>query len=78
MRCWTATADIAVLFTPKLVTVRREGYTLEYFRADAIAGLAAAIVALSMAIAIASGVTPERGLYTSIVGRILTAGLQAR
>ncbi|MBZ9870917.1 SulP family inorganic anion transporter [Mesorhizobium sp. BR1-1-9] len=58
------------LFTPKLVTVWREGYRLEHLRADAIAGLTVAIVALplSMAIAIASGVTPERGLYTSIIG----------
>ncbi|WP_137930183.1 SulP family inorganic anion transporter [Mesorhizobium comanense] len=58
------------LFTPKLVTVLREGYTPAHFKADAIAGLTVAIVALplSMAIAIASGVTPERGLYTSIVG----------
>ncbi|MBZ9963852.1 SulP family inorganic anion transporter [Mesorhizobium sp. BR1-1-2] len=58
------------LFTPKLVTVWREGYGLDHLRADAIAGLTVAIVALplSMAIAIASGVTPERGLYTSIIG----------
>ncbi|RWJ00838.1 MAG: hypothetical protein EOR25_35695, partial [Mesorhizobium sp.] len=53
--------------------VLREGYTSEHFRADAIAGLTVAIVALplSMAIAIASGVTPERGLYTSIIGGFL-------
>ncbi|CAN7243809.1 SulP family inorganic anion transporter [Mesorhizobium amorphae] len=65
------------LFTPKLVTVLREGYTLEHFRADAIAGLTVAIVALplSMAIAIASGVTPERGLYTSIVGGFIISAL---
>src|SRR5690349_22008512 len=58
------------LFTPKLVTVLREGYGLGGFRSDAIAGLTVAIVALplSMAIAIASGVTPDRGLYTAIVG----------
>ncbi|MER9599155.1 MULTISPECIES: SulP family inorganic anion transporter [unclassified Mesorhizobium] len=65
------------LFTPKLVTVLREGYTLEHFKADAIAGLTVAIVALplSMAIAIASGVTPERGLYTSIIGGFLVSAL---
>ncbi|MFK0691225.1 SulP family inorganic anion transporter [Mesorhizobium sp. IMUNJ 23033] len=65
------------LFTPKLVTVLREGYTLEHFRADAIAGLTVAIVALplSMAIAIASGVSPERGLYTSIVGGFIISAL---
>ena len=58
------------LFTPKLVTILRERYGLADLRADAIAGLTVAIVALplSMAIAIASGVTPDRGLYTSIVG----------
>jgi SulP family sulfate permease len=60
----------ADLFTPKLVTVLREGYGLDALKADLIAGLTVAIVALplSMAIAIASGVTPERGLYTSIIG----------
>jgi SulP family sulfate permease len=67
----------AELFTPKLVTVWREGYTLEHFKADLIAGLTVAIVALplSMAIAIASGVTPERGLYTSIVGGFVVSAL---
>ncbi len=58
------------LFTPKLVTILRERYGAADFKADAIAGLTVAIVALplSMAIAIASGVSPARGLYTSIVG----------
>ena len=61
------------LFTPKLVTILREGYGLKDLRADAIAGLTVAIVALplSMAIAVASGVGPERGLYTAIVGGFL-------
>ncbi len=63
------------LFTPKLVTVLREGYTLAHFKADAVAGLTVAIVALplSMAIAIASGVGPERGLYTAIIGGFLVS-----
>jgi len=58
------------LFTPKLVTVLREGYGWRDLRADAISGLTVAVVALplSMAIAIASGVSPERGLYTAITG----------
>src|SRR5690349_7935471 len=58
------------LFTPKLVTVLREGYGVKHLRADAMAGLTVAIVALplSMAIAIASGATPAQGLYTAIVG----------
>jgi SulP family sulfate permease len=58
------------LFTPKLVTVFREGYGWRDLREDAVAGLTVAVVALplSMAIAIASGVSPERGLYTAIAG----------
>ena len=60
----------AELYMPKLVTVWREGYGLADFRADVIAGLTVAIVALplSMAIAIASGVEPGRGLYTAVAG----------
>ncbi|MFA5539401.1 MAG: SulP family inorganic anion transporter, partial [Gemmobacter sp.] len=52
-------------FLPKIVTVLRDGYRRDDLRADALAGLTVAIVALplSMAIAIASGVGPERGLY---------------
>ena len=62
--------NFAELYTPKLVTVLREGYRLTHLRADAIAGLTVAIVALplSMAIAIASGATPAQGLYTAIIG----------
>jgi sulfate permease, SulP family len=62
-------------FLPKIVTVLREGYTLAALRADAVAGLTVAIVALplSMAIAIASGVGPEAGLFTTIVGGFLVS-----
>src|SRR6186713_2400231 len=58
------------LYSPKLLTVLREGYRLGDLKSDMVAGLTVAIVALplSMAIAIASGVTPDRGLYTAIVG----------
>ncbi|MEQ8651145.1 MAG: SulP family inorganic anion transporter [Kiloniellales bacterium] len=67
--------SFAELFTPKLVTVLREGYGLVQLRTDAIAGLTVAIVALplSMAIAIASGATPAQGLYTAIVGGFLVS-----
>jgi SulP family sulfate permease len=60
-------------FTPKLLTVLAEGYGAKAFGADMMAGLTVAIVALplSMAIAIASGTTPERGLYTAIIGGFL-------
>ncbi len=65
------------LFTPKLITVLREGYGLGDLRADVLAGLTVAIVALplSMAIAIASGVTPERGLFTAAIGGFLISAL---
>jgi len=65
----------AELYLPKLVTVWREGYGLADFRADVFAGLTVAIVALplSMAIAISSGVTPDRGLYTAVVGGFIVS-----
>jgi SulP family sulfate permease len=65
----------AALFTPKLLTVLREGYGLAHLRADMVAGLTVAIVALplSMAIAIASGVTPAQGLYAAIAGGFLVS-----
>src|ERR1700723_71120 len=65
----------AELYAPKLLTVLREGYGLADFRADVISGLTVAIVALplSMAIAIASGVTPDRGLYTAVVGGFIVS-----
>ena len=65
------------IYLPKLVTTLREGYGPAQLRADLLAGLTVAIVALplSMAIAIASGVPPERGLYTAIVGGFLVSAL---
>ncbi len=64
-------------FTPRLLTVLRKGYGARAFRADAMAGLTVAIVALplSMAIAIASGATPAQGLVTAIIGGFLISAL---
>ena len=61
------------MFEPKLLTVLREGYSLSALRADAIAGLTVAVVALplAMALAIASGTTPDKGLHTAIVAGFL-------
>jgi SulP family sulfate permease len=69
--------SIVELYTPKIVTVLRERYGLGDLKADIVAGLTVAIVALplSMAIAIASGVTPDRGLYTAIVGGFFVSAL---
>ena len=67
----------AHLYRPKLLTIFREGYSLQALRQDLLAALTVAIVALplSMAFAIASGVSPERGLYTAIVGGFLVSAL---
>jgi len=64
-------------FEPKFVAVLREGYRAEQFRHDVPAALTVTIVALplSMAIAIASGVGPERGLYAAIVGGFIISAL---
>ncbi len=71
------TPRFAELFAPKLLTVLREGYGWRAFRADAVAGLTVAVVALplSMAIAIAAGATPAQGLTTAIVGGFLVSAL---
>lgn len=60
-------------FLPKLVTIFREGYSGNDLRHDALAGLTVAIVALplSLALAIASGTTPDKGLTTAIVAGFL-------
>jgi SulP family sulfate permease len=66
------------LFIPKSVTVIwQEGYRFSDFRADAISGLTVAIVALplAMALAIASGATPDKGLLTAIVAGFLISAL---
>ena len=61
------------LFQPKLITVLREGYPRRQLLADIGAGLVVGVVALPLAIAfaIASGVTPEKGLYTAIIAGFL-------
>ena len=52
---------------PKLFSVMKS-YTKEQFVKDVIAGIIVAIIALplSIALALASGVTPEKGIYTAI------------
>ncbi len=64
-------------FTPKLVTALREGYDAARFKDDILAGLTVAIVALplAMALGIASGASPDKGLITSIVAGFLISAL---
>ena len=56
------------VFKPKLISSLK-GYNGAQFGKDLTAGLIVAIIALplSIALALASGVTPEQGLYTAIV-----------
>ncbi|SHM99914.1 SulP family inorganic anion transporter [Chitinophaga sp. CF418] len=63
------------MFTPKLLETLK-GYTRKQFVKDLLAGVIVGIVALPLAIAfaIASGVPPERGLYTAVIaGFIISA-----
>jgi SulP family sulfate permease len=64
------------LLVPKLVTTLR-GYDRRQFGADLAAGVVVGVVALplSIAFAIASGVTPDRGLYTAVVAGFLISAL---
>lgn len=61
------------LFTPKLFICLQEGYSTSTFQKDILAGMTVAIISfpLAMALAIASGVPPERGLYTAIIAGFL-------
>ncbi|QSX09646.1 sulfate permease [Alkalibacter rhizosphaerae] len=61
---------------PKLWTTLK-GYTKEQFSKDVTAGILVAIIALplSIALAISSGVTPEKGLHTAIIAGFLISFL---
>lgn len=58
---------------PKLFQVMKAGYTPKDFASDVIAGVIVAIIALplSIALALASGVNPENGIYTAIIAGFL-------
>ena len=62
---------------PKLLSVLKEGYTFKQFQGDLMGGLTVGVVALPLAVAlaIASGVKPEQGLYTAIVAGFVIAVL---
>lgn len=64
------------MFVPKLWTCWPE-CTRKQFLTDLLAGIVVGIVALplAMAFAIASGVSPEKGLYTAIVAGFLISAL---
>src|SRR5437764_1254142 len=64
------------MFTPKLFTTLK-GYDRKAFLKDATAGVIVGVVALPLAIAfaIASGVSPERGLITAIIAGFIISAL---
>ncbi len=64
------------MFEPKLF-VSLKSYNKNKFISDLVAGVIVAIIALplSIALAIASGVSPEKGLYTAIVAGFVIAFL---
>lgn len=61
---------------PKLCTCMK-GYDKKQFGKDVAAGILVAVIAfpLSVALAIASGLSPEKGLYTAIIGGFLVSAL---
>ena len=64
------------IFKPMLFTDLKK-YSVSQFGKDVVAGIIVAIIALplSIALAIASGVGPEAGIYTAIIAGFVTAAL---
>jgi SulP family sulfate permease len=64
------------VFVPKIVTALKN-YDREQFLGDLVAGVIVGVVALPLAIAfaIASGVTPDRGLWTAVIAGFLISAL---
>lgn len=65
------------IFEPKIFTVINKDYTKKQFVADLLAGVVVGIVALPLAIAfaVASGVSPEKGMATAIIAGFLISFL---
>ena len=65
------------LFNPKLVSVLKQGYNKKQLSKDVFAGVIVGIVALPLAIAfaVASGVSPEKGLITAVVAGLIISAL---
>lgn len=64
---------VSPAFYPKTFTILKEGYSVKAFVCDVQAALSVAIVSLplAMALAIAAGCTPDRGLYTAVIAGFL-------
>lgn len=64
------------MFRPKLIDTLKN-YSWNYFKGDVVAGIIVGIVALPLAIAfaIASGVSPEKGILTAVVAGFIISAL---
>jgi sulfate permease, SulP family len=64
-------------FAPAIIKSMRAGYDFQHFKADILSGLTVAVVALplSMAIGIASHLSPGQGLFTAIIGGFIISVL---
>ncbi|MDX8339332.1 SulP family inorganic anion transporter [Draconibacterium sp. IB214405] len=65
------------IFKPKLFTLLKNGVSKKQLTSDVLAGVVVGIVALPLAIAfaVASGVSPEKGLITAVVAGFLISFL---
>lgn len=65
--------DIKDVFYPKFFSVLKKGYTKKQFTKDLFSGIIVGIVALPLAIAfaVASGVSPEKGIVTAVIAGFL-------
>src|SRR5437773_1456687 len=76
-QAWRISLQSRKVFVPKSIVCLREGYTRETLSRDLLSGVVVGIVALPLALAfaIASGVPPERGIYTAIIAGFLISAL---
>lgn len=65
------------IFQPKFFSLFKEGYSKQQFTKDLFAGIIVGIVALPLAIAfaVASGVSPEKGIITAIIAGFIVSFL---
>ncbi len=63
------------IFKPKLYVVFKQGYNLQLFKKDFYAGIIVGIVALPLAIAfaVASGLSPEKGIITAVIAGFIVS-----
>ncbi len=68
---------MANIFRPKLFSILKKGLTREQISSDVLSGIVVGIVALPLAIAfaVASGVSPDKGLITAVIAGFIISVL---